>query len=209
MKKYAMTVSPLSIITCGLLISPVWNIELAVLFIINGIWLVLELVIAKRQVFQDQVPRQLWIMASRALWLCCVVFIFIDLRWELVPLRTPRPIVIATLFFLALGLTIRLLAYVQLGRFFTYDIRVGEGQKLVTTGIYSIIRHPAYLAICILGSLPGLAAGSVTACILMTIFTIPQTLYRLKTEEKMLSGIYKDAFGRYRETSWRLLPFIY
>lgn len=204
-----MTVSPFSIIACGLLISPVWNIELVVLFIINGFWLVLELVIAKRQVFQDQVPRQWWIMVSRVLWLCIVVLIFADLQWELVPLRTPRPIVIGTLHFLAAGLIIRLVAYIQLGRFFTYDIRVGEGHKLITTGIYSIIRHPAYLAVCILGSLPGLAAGSVTACILMTVFTIPQTLYRLNSEEKMLSNIYQEVFDKYREKSWRLLPFIY
>ena len=36
-------------------------------------------------------------------------------------------------------------------------IGVGSGQKLVTSGVYSVIRHPAYLAICLLGSLPGLA----------------------------------------------------
>ena len=44
-----------------------------------------------------------------------------------------------------LGLVIRWIAILKLRSFFTVNVNFSEGQKLVETGIYKYIRHPAYL----------------------------------------------------------------
>jgi len=45
------------------------------------------------------------------------------------------------------GTVARVSAYTELGRQFTYDIVLRENHKLVTTGPYSIVRHPSYTAL--------------------------------------------------------------
>ncbi|HOD15766.1 MAG TPA: isoprenylcysteine carboxylmethyltransferase family protein [Spirochaetota bacterium] len=209
MKRFGMAVSPLSIVACGIAFSRDCGPALIALLALNGLWLVLETGIALKQEFLDEVPRSPWIMASRVLWLCSVFFLFADVRWGLVPFSVPLWVSVAALALTGLGVALRAAAFAGLGRYFTYDVRLGKGQKLVTSGVYSVIRHPAYLAICLLGSLPGLAAGSAAGFALMTLFTVPQTLYRLSLEENMLAARFGAEFGRYREKTWRLVPFLY
>jgi protein-S-isoprenylcysteine O-methyltransferase Ste14 len=208
-KRFGMVVSPLSIVACGLAISRTFGPALITLLALNGLWLILEIVIAVRQEFRDEVPRSPWILTSRVLWLCSLFFLFADVRWGLAPLALPEWVAFSALALTGLGVAIRAAAFAGLGRYFTYDVRLGSGQKLVTSGIYAVIRHPAYLAICLLGSLPGLAAGSALAFVLMTLFTVPQTLYRLSLEERMLAARFGAEFERYREKTWRLVPFLY
>ncbi|KAF8961650.1 hypothetical protein BDZ97DRAFT_1921140 [Flammula alnicola] len=43
-----------------------------------------------------------------------------------------------------LGSVIRYLCYRELGRHFTYHVTVLKKHRLVTTGLYAIVRHPAY-----------------------------------------------------------------
>jgi protein-S-isoprenylcysteine O-methyltransferase Ste14 len=42
------------------------------------------------------------------------------------------------------GSLIRLQSYRTLDRFFTYHVTVRKDHRLVTTGPYSVVRHPAY-----------------------------------------------------------------
>lgn len=204
-----MTISPLAIVVCGIVLAPEYNLENIFLIAINCCWLMLEMIIAARQEFLNEVPRKAWITLSRILWLLGTVSIFADARWGPVAASVPWTVRIGALVALVTGLVIRTVSYIQLGRYFTYDIRIDRGQQLVTKGIYSVIRHPAYLAICILGSLPGLAAGSLAAFVLMTLCTVPQTVYRMEEEESMLSRMYGQEFDCYRSKSWRLIPFVY
>ena len=44
------------------------------------------------------------------------------------------------------GTTARAATYHELGRHFTYDLMLRKDHKLVTTGPYSIVRHPSYIA---------------------------------------------------------------
>src|SRR5689334_15245567 len=43
-----------------------------------------------------------------------------------------------------LGIIIRWLAIIQLGRFFTVNVTIAEDHELVTTGVYRYVRHPSY-----------------------------------------------------------------
>ena len=50
------------------------------------------------------------------------------------------------------GGLLRLHCYRTLGRFFTFDVSIHEGHQLVTTGSYSIVRHPSYTHLAAHGS---------------------------------------------------------
>lgn len=93
----------------------------------------------------------------------------------------------------------------------SYASRVVEtenNQKVITTGLYSIIRHPMYIGVLIMWIPMPIALGSF--CGLIPIATIPFALViRILNEEKVLC---KDLPG-YKEycqkTRYRLIPYIW
>lgn len=63
------------------------------------------------------------------------------------------PLFVFGTFFTALGGFIRYFCYRELGRLFTFELSLRADHKLVTTGPYSVVRHPGYLGVilCISG----------------------------------------------------------
>jgi protein-S-isoprenylcysteine O-methyltransferase Ste14 len=87
-------------------------------------------------------------------------------------------------------------------------IQIDNEQHVITTGPYSIIRHPMYLGLIIISMFTPLALGSFFAIIPM-LFIIPITVYRIKAEEEVLSkGLmgYEDYCSK---TPYRLIPLIW
>ena len=111
------------------------------------------------------------------------------------------------IYILALG--IRIWSVIHLGKAFSYDVKKPEGCSLITTGPYKIVRHPSYLAICILGSLPGLILGSIPGFIGMAATTIPVVVLRTNAEEAILEKEFGNHFINYKDKTYKLLPFIY
>lgn len=173
------------------------------------LWLALEFYIGLRCPFAGHVPQHWIVHSSRLLWLAAATYSWWDVRsgWTLLELP---PAVSWTLLSLAVGgLTLRSWAVFYLGNSFTYDVhRPAEG-RVVTTGIYRWIRHPSYLGMCLLGTLPGFVLGSLPGGIGLALATLPQTIYRLQFEERMLEQEFGAAFREYQRTSYRLVPFVY
>jgi protein-S-isoprenylcysteine O-methyltransferase Ste14 len=87
-------------------------------------------------------------------------------------------------------------------------VEVEEGQKVITTGPYSIIRHPMYLGASIMYLFTPVALGSWWALIVF-IFLPVVLIYRIFNEESLLM---KNLAG-YKEyclkTRYRLIPFVW
>jgi len=87
-------------------------------------------------------------------------------------------------------------------------IEVEANQKVVTTGPYSIVRHPMYLGSLVMYLLTPIALGSWWAVPFFILY-IPIMLWRIINEEKVL---LRDLPG-YREYSkerrYRLLPHVW
>jgi len=88
----------------------------------------------------------------------------------------------------------------------TVVIRVDH--QLITHGIYRFTRNPMYLGL-IMGvtGLPVYVAslyGFLTSLIL-----IPIILNRIRLEEKLLTEEFQGAYQKYKETTKKLIPFIY
>ena len=208
-RRFAMVSSPLSVILCGFLIVGNYSFELVSVIVLNLLWVVVEFFIASKQDYRGSVPSMRWITASRFMWVLSVMLTFMDMRLGITTVTVPVAVSVSALALMAFGVALRLFAFIQLGKYFTYDIRVGEDHRLVTEGIYSVIRHPAYLAVCILGTMPAVVVGSVSGFFFLAVFTVPQTVYRLNLEDRMLERSYGDDYLLYKRKSYRLIPFVY
>ncbi len=88
-----------------------------------------------------------------------------------------------------------ILARVQLGSAFSFRARA---QRLVTTGLYSRIRHPVYL----FGSIAGLAsvlALQIWWILCLALLLEPITIVRAVQEERVLLAAFGEEYTRYRE----------
>lgn len=87
-------------------------------------------------------------------------------------------------------------------------VEVVEGQKVITTGPYSIIRHPMYLGVIIMYLATPLALGSYYGLIPF-LFLPVMLVYRIRNEEELLRKNlpgYKEYCMKVR---YRLIPFIW
>lgn len=105
------------------------------------------------------------------------------------------------------GLFIGLLSFRALGRNFRVFAAPRRSGTLITTGVYSRVRHPMYTAV--ITSLGGYALcfGSLWAVPFWLGCTI---LYIVKAakEEPLLAEHYPE-YEDYRRRTWRFIPFIY
>src|SRR4051794_1071079 len=55
-----------------------------------------------------------------------------------------RNVFIAGLIVFVLGIALRWYSIIHLGRFFTVDVSIAAGHKVIDTGPYRYVRHPSY-----------------------------------------------------------------
>ena len=123
--------------------------------------------------------------------------------WYMLPL--PVSIVGAVLFLIAY------IIYAEVLRENTYlsrTIEVQKGQKVVSTGLYGIVRHPMYSATLLLFISMPIVLGSVFALPIFLLYPFIIAA-RIKSEEKFLSENL-EGYKEYTEkVKYRLIPFIW
>lgn len=107
------------------------------------------------------------------------------------------------------GLALRLSAIRTLGRWFTSVVRVGRDQPLVRTGVYKLIRHPSYTGALLAALGVACALGSALSAGLVLLVGVPAYLYRIDAEERLLLAMRGEEYASYRNSTWRLIPFVY
>lgn len=119
----------------------------------------------------------------------------------------PKGIVIAaSVLFLA-----AYVLYAEVLRENTYlsrTIKVQENQKVIDTGLYSIVRHPMYSATLLLFLSMPLVLGSVYSFIIFLAYPFIISK-RIKDEEKLLAKEL-DGYGEYmKKVRYSLVPFVW
>lgn len=111
--------------------------------------------------------------------------------------------------FIVFGMSIRLAAVATLKKQFTDRVSIVEKHELVDTGIYSKVRHPAYLGN--LASLLGFGLASANCIRLAVLVVLPLTAtwYRIRIKEKALLQHFGPAYQDYSSRTKKLLPGIY
>ena len=143
--------------------------------------------------------------------LSALMFIFgfvaagLDHRFSWLPLPWWVSIAAAVLFLLAYVLYAEVL---RENAYLSRTIEVQEGQRVVDTGLYGIVRHPMYMATLLLFLAIPLVLGSLIS--LIFFLTYPAIIIaRLKNEEEVLEeGL--EGYKEYKEkVKYRLIPFVW
>jgi protein-S-isoprenylcysteine O-methyltransferase Ste14 len=104
-----------------------------------------------------------------------------------------------------LGPLLRTCARHTLGEWFTYAASVGDRSTIVTTGVYSRVRHPAYLGTLLFMYGTALATGSLVGLAMASV-AVPLTLHKAMREERLLLARFPIEYSDYRRSVGMLLP---
>ena len=107
-----------------------------------------------------------------------------------------------------------LVAYVLYGEvmrenaYLSRTIQVEEGQTVVDTGLYGIVRHPMYMATILLFLMIPLVLGSWYALIIFAFYPAI-IIVRLKDEEDLLTRELPGYAEYKKKVKYRIIPFIW
>jgi protein-S-isoprenylcysteine O-methyltransferase Ste14 len=105
------------------------------------------------------------------------------------------------------GLAVATLSYRALGKNFRVYAVPKQSGTLITSGVYSKVRHPMYTgAILMMGGWV-LMFGSLWSVPLWLAFSLLYVVKSIK-EERILAAHFPE-YGKYRKKTWKFLPFIY
>jgi protein-S-isoprenylcysteine O-methyltransferase Ste14 len=87
-------------------------------------------------------------------------------------------------------------------------VEVQENQKVVSTGLYGIVRHPMYAATVVLFLAIPLVLGSWIGFAVMLVYPIVIAVRILNEEAVLTAGL--DGYAEYKtKVKWRLIPFVW
>ena len=119
----------------------------------------------------------------------------------------PLPVVIAAsvIFLLGYGL------YAEVMRenaYLSRTVKVEEGQTVISTGLYGVVRHPMYLASVLMFLSIPLVMGSWYALIPFAFYPLLMVV-RILDEEKLLSAELSGYDEYKKKVKYRMIPFIW
>jgi protein-S-isoprenylcysteine O-methyltransferase Ste14 len=96
----------------------------------------------------------------------------------------------------------------SIGGAMSSQAEVGADAALVTTGAFSLVRHPLYLSILLLWAGASLALWSWLMA-LCTILLVPAFVARSRLEERLLVDHFGDAYRQYADHVPMLVPWFH
>ena len=123
--------------------------------------------------------------------------------WSKVPL--PVVIVASVLFLVGYAL------YAEVMRenaYLSRTIKVEEGQTVISTGLYAVVRHPMYTASTVMFLALPLVLGSWYALILFAFYPVIMVI-RIRGEEKLLTAELSGYDEYKKKVRYRMIPFVW
>ncbi len=107
----------------------------------------------------------------------------------------------------ALGLFIDLLVFRE-NSYGSSNIQVETGQTVISTGLYSLVRHPMYAGVLVMVMGVPLALGSWWGLTILAI-TIPGLVLRILDEENLLEKDLQGYIDYEHKVRFRLVPYLW
>jgi protein-S-isoprenylcysteine O-methyltransferase len=109
----------------------------------------------------------------------------------------------------AAGLGLRWWAIAWLGRLFTFDVAIAANHRVIDTGPYRLIRHPAYTGSLLSFVGIGICGGNVVSLLLLVVPITLAFLRRIAIEEAALVSALGPDYVDYSSRTRRLIPYVY
>jgi protein-S-isoprenylcysteine O-methyltransferase Ste14 len=110
---------------------------------------------------------------------------------------------------ITLGLLLRWIAILSLGKLFTVDVAITQGHQLVRAGMYKVLRHPSYTGSLLSFLGLGMVFSNYLSVVVIFVPICVAFLYRIRVEERALVATFGDEYLRYRASTKRLIPGIW
>jgi len=164
-----------------------------------------ELLERRMKMKEKEEPQKVFIKLSILVFLIAFVIPGFDHRFEWS--KVPFIVIIIADLFIFIGYLLFFLVLKE-NTYASRIIEVKKDQKVVSTGLYAIVRHPMYVAVLMMYVLSPLALGSYWA--VLAVLPLPVlVIFRIKSEEKIL----RDKLPGYREytqkVKYRLISYIW
>ncbi|MBQ7010218.1 MAG: isoprenylcysteine carboxylmethyltransferase family protein [Clostridia bacterium] len=162
--------------------------------------------LAKRLDSKEKQGAQKAVVALSALgFIAGFVVAGLDFRFGWSSLPVWVSVVASVLFLISYGL------YAEVMRenaYLSRTVKVEEGQQVVSTGLYGIVRHPMYAATVLMFMMIPLILGSLPSFVIFLHYPVLISV-RIKNEEKLLVRELAG-YEEYRnKVKYRLIPFVW
>lgn len=87
-------------------------------------------------------------------------------------------------------------------------VEVREGQKIIDTGLYGLVRHPMYMSTLLLFLSMPLILGSLYSFLLMLLY-VPIIAKRIRNEEQVLEQGLAGYADYKRRVRYRIIPYVW
>jgi protein-S-isoprenylcysteine O-methyltransferase Ste14 len=106
------------------------------------------------------------------------------------------------------GLLFAVWARLHLGRNWSRSVTIKQGHELITTGPYTLARHPIYTGILtgLLGT--AIALSQVRGIIVLALFFFAFWL-KLRMEEQWMRSQFGEAYAAYAQQTAALVPYLF
>ena len=126
----------------------------------------------------------------------------LDFRWGWTEVPTAVTVIAAVLLLTGYGLYMEVM---RENAYLSRTVEVQEGQKVIDTGLYGIVRHPMYSATVIMFLAIPLVLGSWIGFIIFLIYPFLM-VKRIRNEEQVL----EEGLTGYKEkVKYRMIPFMW
>ena len=160
----------------------------------------------KRLSAKEEQGEQRTVVALSGL-LFIAAFVLAGLNWRFGWLILPGAVSLAAALVFLLGYVL----YAEVLRenvWLSRTVEVQEGQKIIDTGLYGLVRHPMYMSTLLLFLSMPLILGSLYSFILMLLY-IPIIAKRIRNEEQVLEQGLAGYADYKRRVKYRIIPCVW
>ena len=182
---------------------------MALFWAVYAAWLASEVWILRRDrahaagVSRDAGSRGLLILAIVGS--IVLAFQLTQIRSTATPWSRARAVPVGAALMLA-GIALRLWAVRTLGEHFRTRVTLLDGHRLVRSGPYARIRHPAYTGALVTCLGLGVALANWLSLLVMLVGPLAGLAWRVRIEERALGERFGADWRGYRAASWAMLP---
>ena len=154
---------------------------------------------------EEQGEQKIVILLSGIMFLAAFILAGLNFRFGWIVLPSWVSWAAAGIFIFAYALYAEVL---RENAYLSRTIEVQEGQKVIDTGLYGVVRHPMYMTTLLLFLSMPLVLGSLIS-FFVTLLYIPIIAKRIRNEEKVLEEGLEGYTDYKKRIRYKVIPFIW